>query len=436
MMINERAAEVTTISKPGVESTRERLSTGAWTEESGAGQLEPSNDTLARMDLVATLEASLRQARAEYQQLEADHAQIQREYTRWEADHTSLLSLNERLAQVNAATAELMAELEEKNRILYQANRELARANAHAAELVAIVELREEENRILNRALSAANARSADLIAEGELRMDELASLNSRLREEIRERERVEETLRERTEDLEARNRDLDAFSHTVAHDLRGPLGPIIGFAELLQAEFTELEEEEINRCLRAIAESGQKMANITDALLLLAGLRDVKIQMRPVDLASTVTESVARLEYMIEEYQADVVLHEDWPPALGYGPWVEEVWVNYLSNALKYGGRPPRVELGATPEADGAVRYWVRDNGVGLTAEEQARLFTPFTRLSQVDAKGYGLGLSIVQRIVEKTGGQCGVKSEVGRGSVFSFTLPRAGQPEQAPPG
>ena len=97
------------------------------------------------------------------------------------------------------------------------------------------------------------------------------------------------------------------------------------------------------------------------------------------------------------------------------------------MSNALKYGGQPPRVELGATEQEDGTVRFWVRDNGHGLTPEEQARLFTPFTRLDQVSAKGHGLGLSIVRRIVEKMGGQVGVESQVGQGSTFVFTLPMA---------
>jgi signal transduction histidine kinase len=101
-------------------------------------------------------------------------------------------------------------------------------------------------------------------------------------------------------------------------------------------------------------------------------------------------------------------------------------VWVNYVSNALKYGGRPPRVELGATPQ-DGVVRFWVRDNGAGLTAEDQERLFTEFTRLHQVRAEGYGLGLSIVRRIIEKLGGDVGVESEVGKGSTFYFTLPNS---------
>jgi signal transduction histidine kinase len=131
------------------------------------------------------------------------------------------------------------------------------------------------------------------------------------------------------------------------------------------------------------------------------------------------------RLAYMIDECSAEITLPDSWPIALGYGPWVEEVWVNYLSNALKYGGQPPRIEVGATVQADGTVRFWVCDNGPGLASEEQARLFTPSTRFDQVRAKGHGLGLSIVRRIVRKLGGQVGVESEIGQGSIFSFTLP-----------
>jgi len=153
-----------------------------------------------------------------------------------------------------------------------------------------------------------------------------------------------------------------------------------------------------------------------------------MEVPTMPLDMASVVAEAQQRLAYMIEEYQAEITLPETWPVALGYGPWVEGVWVNYLSNAIKYGGQPPRVELGATVQADGAVRFWVRDNGPGLTPEEQARLFIPFMQLNQDRTNGHGLGLSIVQRIVKKLGGQVGVESEVGRGSVFSFTLPGMG--------
>jgi signal transduction histidine kinase len=130
------------------------------------------------------------------------------------------------------------------------------------------------------------------------------------------------------------------------------------------------------------------------------------------------------RLSALIEERTAEITLPEAWPTALGYGPWVQEVWVNYLSNALKYGGTPPVIELGASPQ-DGSIRFWVKDNGPGITAEDQARLFTPFTRIDQAAAQGHGLGLSIVHRIIEKLGGTVGVESEVGAGSTFWFTLP-----------
>jgi signal transduction histidine kinase len=116
----------------------------------------------------------------------------------------------------------------------------------------------------------------------------------------------------------------------------------------------------------------------------------------------------------------------------VGYGPWVEVVWTNYLSNAIKYGGRPPMVELGAQelPSPTNGlptVRFWVHDNGPGLSDNEQARLFTPFERLHQTRAPGHGLGLSIVQRVVTKLGGQVGVESNgvEGQGCIFYFTLP-----------
>ncbi len=109
----------------------------------------------------------------------------------------------------------------------------------------------------------------------------------------------------------------------------------------------------------------------------------------------------------------------------MGYAPWIEEVWANYLSNGLKYGGQPPLLEIGADRQDDGNIRFWVRDNGPGLTEEAIARLFTPFTRLHKDRAEGHGLGLSIVQQIVEKLGGEVGVENAESQGSLFYFTLP-----------
>jgi len=237
--------------------------------------------------------------------------------------------------------------------------------------------------------------------------------------------EQLEERVRERTAELKARNEELGAYDHTVAHDLQNPLALVIGYAEMLEMDYATVIDPDGLHYLRKIMQVGHKMSSIINELLLLAELREVEAQLEPLDMASVVAEAQQRLAHIIEEYQAEIILPDAWPVALGYSPWVEEVWVNYLSNALKYGGRPPCVELGATEQADGTVRFWVSDNGPGLTPEEQARLFPPFTRLDRDCAKGHGLGLSIVRRIVEKLGGQVGVESEVGRGSVFTFSLP-----------
>jgi signal transduction histidine kinase len=129
----------------------------------------------------------------------------------------------------------------------------------------------------------------------------------------------------------------------------------------------------------------------------------------------------------MIEQSQVQISEPDGWPAAVGYAPWVEEMWANYLSNAIKYGGQPPRVELGCDLRPDHKVRFWVRDHGSGLTPEEQVQLFSPFTRLSKVNIEGHGLGLSIVQRIAERLAGEVGVESQPGQGSLFFFTLPAA---------
>ena len=242
------------------------------------------------------------------------------------------------------------------------------------------------------------------------------------------------ETQRRYIAELQAHNEELDAFVHTVAHALKNPLGLIIGFAEVLGEDGTTMPDEELRHYLWTIARTGRKMKRIIDELLLLAGACKMEVEIELLDTESVVAKALQRLAPLIEEYQADIILPDTWPAALGYGPWVEEVWVNYLSNAIKYGGRPPRAELGTSPPSirftqersrGGQVGFRVRDNGLGISPAAQGRVFTPFTRLDPDRAEGHGLGLFIVRRIVERLGGQVAVGSQVGQGSVFAFTLP-----------
>jgi len=219
---------------------------------------------------------------------------------------------------------------------------------------------------------------------------------------------------------------ELDAFSHTVAHDLKNPLSVLQFSSNMLETMFDQMPEDIRNNTLFRIQMSVRKMGDIINALLLLASVRkQEQITKLPLDMKPIVTEALDRLKIEVKESHAEIIFADTFPISLGYAPWVEEIWVNYLSNALKYGGDPPIVEVGAEILPDNSARFWIKDNGGGLSPEDHDKLFTPFTRLNQVDIKGHGLGLSIVQRIVERLGGTIGVDSEIGKGSKFYFTLP-----------
>ncbi|MBN1217476.1 MAG: GAF domain-containing protein [Anaerolineae bacterium] len=242
---------------------------------------------------------------------------------------------------------------------------------------------------------------------------------------------RLVEELYQYTQELQARNEELDAFAHTVAHDLKSPLSPIVGLARFLEEMYPQMSEEEIKESLQIIARSGNKMANIINELLLLSQVRATEVELEPLSMTGIIAECLQRLAHIIEESGAEIIVPDKWPIALGYGPWVEEVWINYLSNAIKYSGDSPRVEVGAIEQGDGMICFWVKDNGPGLKPESRKRLFTEFAQLNQTRAEGHGLGLSIVRRIVEKLGGQVGVESEgiPGKGSTFMFTLRAASE-------
>jgi len=236
----------------------------------------------------------------------------------------------------------------------------------------------------------------------------------------------------ERREAEEAREKlilELDAFGHTVGHNLKDPVDLIIGYTATLK-EHARLPED-LEEYLNAIARNSHKLNNVIEELQLLSGIRKATVELRPLNMVRIIAEVQQRLAYLMQEHQAKIIISEYWPVALGHTPWIEEVWANYISNAIKYGGSPARVQLGATAQSDGMIRFWIRDNGPGLTKEQQAQLFTKFTDLNQVSMKGHGMGLSIVHRIVTKLGGEVGVTSDgvPGQGCIFTFTLPKEKQ-------
>ena len=193
--------------------------------------------------------------------------------------------------------------------------------------------------------------------------------------------------------------------------------------------ELNGLLRPEPLKYLKEIEQSRQKMATVIDDLLLLVNARTQEVNIEAPDMTTIIAEVRFQLASMIKEYQGKITAPTTWPTVWGYSPWIKKIWITYISNALRYGGKPPRVEIGVTAERNESVRFWVKDNGPGLTTEQQSRLFIPVAKLNQARIEeGYGLELSIAKVLIEKCNGQVGVESQIGRGSTFYFTLPAIG--------
>lgn len=218
---------------------------------------------------------------------------------------------------------------------------------------------------------------------------------------------------------------ELNAFAHTVAHELKNPLNVIIGNAEIMM-ELGSDQPPFIVKAQRDTHAIAYKMYSIIEELLLLSTLQlqEAKIETHLVDMDYIIDEVMARLIHLVQDTGGSIELPEEWHSAYGYTAWIEEVWVNYISNALKYGGNPPIVKIGSTLQ-DSMIKYWVLDNGSGVNPEIKKQLFRPFTILPGAHTvEGHGLGLSVVQRIIRHLGGEVGVE-DTPEGSCFWFTLP-----------
>lgn len=228
---------------------------------------------------------------------------------------------------------------------------------------------------------------------------------------------------------LEERNAELDAFGHTVAHDLRGPLTNLIGYTEMLSTLFESDISQQAQACLQTIGMSALKMDQIISSLLLLATLRNAAESIAEVDMEPVARAAVERFREQINQRGIDVVIAPDLPSSLGHGPWLEEVIANLVDNAIKYIGKnnpSPRITILGIKQ-NGMIRYEVKDNGLGIKPQDRNRLFEMFSRFHKAEGRGLGLGLSIIKRIVTKLNGTLGVDSTLGEGSTFWFTLPAA---------
>ena len=237
--------------------------------------------------------------------------------------------------------------------------------------------------------------------------------------------EELQQRLHRRTVELEAANKELASYSQSISHDLRAPLRSLAALCEVTVREHSQDVPAAVLRRLSAMQTGAQRMERLVEDLLRLSKLGRQALQVEPVAVEELVAEVVQELRETNPGRVVDVQIGP-LPAAQADRLLLQQVYVNLLSNAFKFTKHQAHatVEVGAQAQ-DGTVVYFVRDNGAGFDMARASRLFEAFQRLhSNAAYEGTGVGLSIVQRIVERHGGRIWAESEVGRGATFRFTL------------
>ncbi len=251
-----------------------------------------------------------------------------------------------------------------------------------------------------------------------------IATTQTRLLERVRAHAaELELKVRSRTAALEAANHELESFSYSVSHDLRSPLRAIDGYARMLDEDYGERLDGEGRRLIAVVRANAKKMGQLIDDLLVFSRLGRQELLKHPVDMTALAKEVVQELN---PGPAAQIELGE-LPAAGADRALLKQAWLNLVGNALKYSAKreDPRVELGARCEPHENV-YWVRDNGVGFDMRYAKKLFGVFQRLHSSDEfPGTGVGLAIVQRVINRHGGRVWAEGRPGDGATFFFSLP-----------
>ena len=238
--------------------------------------------------------------------------------------------------------------------------------------------------------------------------------------------ESLEKKVKERTAELYTANKELEAFSYTVAHDLRAPLRVTNGFVGILLKEHSTSLNDEGKYLLNVITESARQMSQLVSDLLELSRVGKVTISPTTCNMQQIVQQACDATKAADSNFKALITLHKiddaKCDPNL-----IKQVWLNLISNAVKYSGKveKPLIEIGSTVDKKGIV-YYIKDNGAGFDMALSEKLFRPFQRLhKKSDYEGTGVGLALSQLIVSKHGGEIWAQAEVGKGATFFFNIP-----------
>lgn len=253
-------------------------------------------------------------------------------------------------------------------------------------------------------------------ITDRKLQEDAIQNLN----------ETLELRVKERTAELNALNCELEAFSYTISHDLRAPLRSINGFTQILMEDYSSSLDEEGRSLCKTITNNSQKMGQMVDDLLSFSQLGRKELQRSEISMKNLV---ITTYNEIVEIDGKEKIMIEigDLCNASADEAMIKHVWMNLLSNAIKYSSKREFSEISVTCKNDGRMAtYCVRDNGVGFDKAYANKLFGVFQRLhSKQEFEGNGVGLAIVQRIIQRHGGEVWAESEVDKGAAFFFSLP-----------
>ena len=309
----------------------------------------------------------------------------------------------------------------------------VASRQSQRAIAVPLMQLADMARRVASDQDYAVRVGAADRTYEVAILIDSfnemLTQIERRERALTEAHDQLEERVRQRTNDLNAANAELEAFSYSVSHDLRAPLRHITGFASLLERHTGASLDERGRHDLQRINDAASRMGRLIDDLLAFSRMGRASLKKARVDLAGLVRD--AKAEVMNDTAGREVRWRVDALPAVDGDPaLLRPVFVNLLSNALKYSGTRPvsEIEVGAREGDRGQVVVYVRDNGVGFDMQYVSKLFGVFQRLHRADEfSGTGIGLANVKRIVERHGGRAWAEGQVDAGATFYISLPAA---------
>ncbi len=317
----------------------------------------------------------------------------------------------------------------------YEGVKQLALSGAANMQLEAILTvigaMEVEENDALRQRVRQSATGTKDTIGllslGAGLQLILLAVVYYLIRHDIMERRRIAAELRRRGELLEAANKELEAFSYSVSHDLRAPLRHIDGYASLLEKTAGETLNEKARRYLQTISESAKQMGQLIDDLLVFSRMGRQEMLSTTVDLNQLLKQVLHDLRHDLQGRTVSWTIGP-LPQVQGDPAMLRQVFMNLLANAIKFTSKRPlaQIEVGCDQSNREEPVLFVRDNGVGFDMQYAAKLFGVFQRLHRTDEfEGTGIGLANVRRIIHRHGGRTWAEGEVDKGATFYFTLP-----------